>query len=138
MDAWVKKSQRRMDYVTKTAAQSVIHEAQLEGPSLTRGAPGKGGNMPKVSGFLASTGRAQIGSMPSGPSQEPGSGSFAWDQGATELVILNSQPGDVIFFGWTAAYARAMEDKYGFMRSAAAKWQGFVEDATREARARIR
>ena len=137
VSGFVRRSKNAMDFVTKDAAQTAFHEAQLEGPSIGNGSPGKGGRMPRVSGFLRSTGVASVNSVPSGPSRQVGDGPFAWDASAAELVILNSQPGDVIYFGWSAAYARRMEEKYGFVQATAMRWQGFVDNSAKKARVRF-
>ena len=54
VSGFVRRSKNAMDFVTKDAAQTAFHEAQLEGPSIGNGSPGNGGRMPRVSGFLGS------------------------------------------------------------------------------------
>ncbi|MBI1234766.1 MAG: hypothetical protein GC208_09720 [Alphaproteobacteria bacterium] len=117
-----------------------MERANLDGPSVGRGASaGKGGRMPRVTGFLKNSARAEIGSMPAGPRTNSGDATFGDDdwRGGVTLVIAQMKPGDVLFMGWSAVYARKMEQRYGFMKGAAMEWQGIVSDVVAEVRARI-
>ncbi|MEN0652381.1 MULTISPECIES: hypothetical protein [Hyphobacterium] len=137
---WVRKSEAIADVVVKTSVQRLAERANLDGPSVGRGASaGKGGRMPRVTGFLKNTMRAEIGSLPVGPKQNAEKKVFdddEWSRGVS-LVIDQMKPGDVIYVGWSAVYARKMELKYAFMKGAAMEWQGIVNDVVAEARARI-
>jgi len=126
---WTRKSERRLEAVIKASAQEVFEVAQTP--------RAKGGVLPVDTAFLRNSFRAQIGTMPSGPSGPKDGNSGEWESPVL-LVIAQTRPGDALFAGWSATYARPMEDRYGFMRSAAAKWPSIVKAKVREARARIR
>ena len=124
---WVRKSEARLTAVMQQSAQDVINDAQK---LRTRG-----GNMPLRDGFLTNSGVAQIGSMPSGPSQPPkGYSRSSRDAGPSLLIISRFKPGQVLYYGFTAEYARAMEQRYGFTRLAAQKWQSIVKRNTAKLR----
>jgi hypothetical protein len=63
IDEFIRKSQVLTTGVVREAAQSMIEEAQTS--------RFKGGKMPRVTGFLTNSGKAQIGSLPSGESRPP-------------------------------------------------------------------
>lgn len=136
---WVDKIKGLQNAVIQTSAQRLAEKAQLQGPSVARGG-GKGGRLPIDEGFLRATFSAQIGAMPAGPSEAPAGGFTGgedeWAAPVT-LVIAGMRPGDVLFMGWSAKYARAMEARYGFMKGAAEEWQSIVDGAVREAKARF-
>tara|TARA_Y100001973_G_scaffold106528_2_gene185030 strand:+ start:5386 stop:5808 length:423 start_codon:yes stop_codon:yes gene_type:complete len=116
---FVAKSDARMTAVFRQSAQDVIEEAQTDYT--------KGGNLPKDTGFLQSTGDAALNRIPSGPTVAPeGVESFTWDADAALVVIAQAQIGDTIFFGWSAEYSEYMENRFGFMRLAAQNWQQIV------------
>ena len=126
---WIRKCEARTEYIIKASAQRLFEDAQTP--------RAKGGLMPVDTAFLRNTFAAQVGQMPSGPGRA-GDGTPPQDwQAPVALAIAQTQPGDVLFAGWTARYARPMEDRYAFMRSSAARWQSFVDASVREARARI-
>lgn len=117
----------------RQAGADLFEEAQREGPSVA-GSPGKGGRMPIDTGFLRASFVASLDGVPSGPTS--GDGSFSYDVGPVELVLLQAEIGDVISAGWTAEYAPYMEHKYGFMRAAAQNWNAHVERAVKQVIAR--
>lgn len=118
VDAWIGKSRQRMLAVFRSSVQQVINDAQL--PAA------KGGNMRVDTGFLRASGAASLTGVPSGPSRADASGSFEYDAGSVDLVILGAGLRDTIWFGWTAQYARAREKEDGFLRLAAQGWQQAV------------
>lgn len=120
LDKWVASVQGRVDAVVKQSFQEVIESAQLS--------RFKGGNMPIRDGFLRNSGVAAIGRLPSGESEKPDgySSPSGWSGDAVAIVIFRAKPGEAIFFGWTAEYAKYMERRYGFMRLAAQKWDRIV------------
>jgi hypothetical protein len=73
--------------------------------------------------------------MPFGQAKNPG-GSFAYNDAETTLTIAGAQLGRPIWGGWTAEYAPFMEERYGFLRSAAQNWQSIVRAVTQEAKGR--
>lgn len=135
VDAFVRKCEVRMDAVVKTAAQAVLDDANLEGPSMASPGGGKGGRMPVDTGFLRNSLVAGIGSMPSGPS-DPRTDDHG-DPAAIELVIANMQAGQKLYAGWSAQHARPMEARYAFRDAAAQKWQQHVKKAVDEVKRRI-
>jgi hypothetical protein len=100
--------------------------------------------MPVRTGFLRNSGKAAKEGMPSGERRAARGGQrgkkTAFDRQARPqiaLLIANTMPGEKIYFGWTAAYARRMEYRYHFMRSAAQNWQKIVNAAARRAKQEI-
>lgn len=126
---WIRKCEARTEFIIKASAQKLFEDAQTP--------RAKGGLMPVDTAFLRLSFAAQIGSMPTGPGNASDGRPQDWEA-PVALAIAQTQPGDVLFAGWTARYARPMEDRYAFMRTSAAKWQSFVDASVREARARIR
>jgi hypothetical protein len=131
IDAWVAKSQRRIEAVTKESAQRVMLEANHGVPIDTGFAQAS---------FMATLNAptAQVTFRPSG------GGSFQRDDGAVALVIAGMDVGsDVIFGTWTASYVRYLEygargrPPIGFLRKAAQRWPAIVAEVTREAKARV-
>lgn len=120
---WTNKAERRMDAAFKTAVQNLVEESQTP--------RARGGRMPVDTSFLRNSGQAALNSVPSG-------GSSPSNMDSVPLVISRAQPGDRIVFGWTAQYARAMENRYAFMRSAAQNWNKIAFQAVKEAERRIR
>ena len=121
----VRLVEHRMIAVQQQATIDVIDLAQRP-----RGQPG--GVIPVVTGFLRNSGRLEVGNMPKGPIRGEKGESYNWDTEQQADVILKismTAPGDKIYFGWTAVYARRMEARYGFQRRAAQKWQEIVRKA---------
>ena len=132
IDDFIRKSDTLMIGVVREATQSMIEEAQTN--------YNKGGKMPVRDGFLTNTGKAQIGSLPSGPDKKPKDYVNREWQGGGQLqaVLAQLQPGDIFYYGWTAVYARKMEIRYMFAQSAAQNWQQHVARAVTELKARIK
>lgn len=122
VDEWVLKSQNRLDAVIKQAAQDLVKDAQKS--------RAKGGNMPVDTGFLTNSGQAAIGKTPSG-------GSSKANFQATAVTINRLKAGDKFVFGWTAKYARAMENRYAFVRKAVQKWPQIVKKATEKVKREV-
>lgn len=136
IDAWVSKSEARLSAVVKESAQRVIAQAQEVGPSATNPDSVGTGKMPVATGFLRASMVANIGSMPAGPTQG-GTTAYQYDDGMVTMTIAGMRLGDTLFAGWSAQYAPIMEQRYGFMRSAAQGWQRIVREVTDEAKARF-
>ena len=130
IDAFILKSNNLMEAVFKESAQRTIEEAQT-----TRD---KGGNMRRDTGFLVNSGKASINSVPSGESVNTGVQRGDWDSTIASLTINRAKVGDSIYFGWTANYAQARENKDGFVRLAAQNWQKTVNQVARDLKARKR
>tara|TARA_R110000772_G_scaffold43692_4_gene100708 strand:- start:2774 stop:3172 length:399 start_codon:yes stop_codon:yes gene_type:complete len=121
IDRFIAKSEAKLEAVVKTAVQSTIEDAQtLET---------KGGNMRFKTGFLANSGMAAIGSMPSGDSINTGVQLSNWNIGSTAAILLQWDLKSPFYFGWVANYAKHRENRDGFMRLAAQNWQAHVTQA---------
>ena len=132
IDDFIRKSEALTTGVVREAAQSMIEEAQTS--------RFKGGKMPIDTGFLTNSGKAQIGSLPSGAdkTQKDYTNQEWLGGGQLQAVLSQLQPGDIFYYGWTAAYARKMEIRYMFAQSAAQNWQQHVSRAVTELKARIK
>lgn len=135
LDEWVKKCERRLHAVAKQAAQSVLEEASEAGPSVARPSAFGTGKMPIDTGFLRQSLKVSLSGMPSGEPQ--GVKGKEYPAPDFSLQLSGVPAGSSFFAGWTAVYARKMERRYGFMRSAAQGWQQRVNDAVAEAKARF-
>ena len=130
IDAFILKSNNLMENVFKESAQRTIIEAQTP--------RAKGGNMRVDTGFLRNSGKAAINSIPSGESVNSGVQQPDWNESVASLTINRAKVGDSIYFGWTANYAQARENKDGFVRLAAQNWQKTVNQVARDLKARKR
>lgn len=109
--------ERQMTYVAKDATQSVVMEAQRE--------RNQGGRLPVRTGFLRSSIAAAIGTLPAGPIK--GDPNRRYPAGSIGAQLVRWRPEDAPFYvGWSAIYARKMEYRYGFLRSATQRWDTFV------------
>lgn len=127
VNAWIQKSEKRMEAVFKTAVQSVANETNRPIP--------KGGRLPVDTSFLRNSFSGAIGRPPTGPSKQ-GEGQGNPDD--VFLVIAKAKIGETIYLGWSAEYARYMEARYGFRDAAAQNWQKHVRSAVSEAQRRFR
>lgn len=135
VDEWVRKSDKRLSAIVKESAQRVFSEAQEVGPSVANPDSAGTGKLPVDTGFLRASFAAQIGSMPSGPTNG-GTTAYSYNDGQVTMTIAGMTVGDTLYAGWTAMYAPFMEERYGFMRSAAQSWQRIVREVTNEAKAK--
>jgi len=116
INKFISSSNERIEAVFKQSAQEIIQEAQTD--------YNKGGNMPRDTSFLINSGQAAIGRLPIGPDEQPeGYTPRDWDAGETVTTINRWRVGETLYFGWTANYARPMENRFKFMRKAAQNWQ---------------
>jgi hypothetical protein len=134
VDAWAKKSVNRMLYVRNTAITAVINDAQTP--------VAKGGRMRVDTGFLRASGQLSLTGMPSGPVRgDANAKPFEYGDGTkitpVALILVQASLGTNIFWGWSADYARARESKDGFLRLAVQRWPEYVDNAVRDAKARI-
>jgi hypothetical protein len=130
VDAWARKSEKRMTAIFREAAQLTFADAQLP--------VAKGGRMRVDTGFLRASFSASKSSIPSMTMSNPDrKKKYEASTSVVALVIAGAKIGDHIYAGWGANYAAARE--YGgpdaFMRGAAERWQEFVRKATRKAKA---
>ena len=116
--------ERQMTYVAKDATQSVVMEAQRE--------RNQGGKLPVRTGFLRSSIAAAIGTLPAGPVK--GDPNRRYPAGTIGAELVRWRPGEAPFYiGWSAIYARRMEYRYGFLRSATQRWDAHVSAAIAKA-----
>lgn len=119
--ALLDRYERQMTYVAKDATGSVVMEAQRERK--------QGGRMPVISGFLRSSIAAAMGTLPSGPTK--GDPNKRYPAGSIGAQLIRWRPAEGnIYIGWSAIYARKMEYRHGFLRSATQRWDSFVEGST--------
>ena len=133
LDAWTKKTQRRIDAVLKDATQSVVAVAQTS--------KGHGGRMPVITNTL----RGSLESSIAGGASGEGESSHI-------LVAPLMKGGDLATFTWTAEYARRVNngftgaDSLGrnysqvgahFVEGAVDQWPAIVRASTAEAKARV-
>ena len=126
--SWEKNFPKRFNQVAQMAVSRMANDA---------GEPiAKGGRMPVDTGFLRASVDAEVGRMPSGQSKNTSNAPVAYTGAGLTASILrwNAASGEPLYIGWVAQYARPMEYKYGFMRGAAEKWDGYVDGIARRAR----
>lgn len=97
---WVRQSERRVNAVFKQSAQDVILEVKAKTPVDT--------------GFLRAGLMVSTSAMPmiDRDANNPEGRTVADTDAQIALVIAGAQPGQTIYAGFTAAYARRIE--YGF------------------------
>ncbi|WP_416355556.1 HK97 gp10 family phage protein [Aureimonas phyllosphaerae] len=167
---WAHKVEGAVEVVFRESAQEVVSEAQRPGPSVAstradikaglgtigRGkkkraiagpvpAAGQGGRLPVDTGFLRASLRASTTAPPPIDSQfVPADGKkYAFDESSIEAVIAGAEIGQTLYFGYTAAYARAMEygsgggPAYAFVRTVAQKWPSIVDAKAAELKGRL-
>lgn len=133
VDKIILKTRKRMKAVVQGSVQDTIKEANTT--------TAKGGRMRVDTGFLRASGRISFSGMPSGPSRPPqtdGPVSYNWDEASIIAGLAGVELGDLIYFGWTAEYARYREVYDGFLESALMNWQLTVDRNVRKVKARIR
>lgn len=139
IDAWVRKSEKRLDVVVRGATQDVISRASRTARGVTRGGSVKRGYVPRDIGTLAAS---LISTLHGSTAMTQGNGEYA-------LVVASMQAGDKATFVWTAPHARPMH--YGYTTSrgnfvggwmwvdeAAGNWQRIVGENVLKARARVK
>jgi hypothetical protein len=130
VDAWVRKSNKRMLAIMRESAKRVA--------IMTLKTRGEGGNMRVDTGFLRASFQSSLTAMPKiDINSRPNKNRTYAPDSAFELNIGNAHLGNTIYMGFTAGYARPREYKDGFVRLAAQKWSGIVKQVTKEAKARV-
>lgn len=127
IDKFIAKSEAKLEAVVKTAVQDTINEAQTSNR--------KGGFMRIDTGFLVNSGQASIGTLPVGESKNPGVQLPEWNPQSIAAALLQWDLNSPFYFGWVANYARARENKDGFMRRAAQNWPQHVNKAVAKVKA---
>lgn len=127
---FIKDVEGATDTLIKQSLQDVINDAQKS--------RFKGGNLPIDTSFLINSGKAEIGVLPTGQEKAPEGFAFqSWDGGNVAATLARYKVGEVFYFGWTANYARAMENRYSFMKLAAQKWPQIVDKSTAKIKQRL-
>ena len=125
LDAWTKKTEKRIDAVLKDSAQSVIAVAQVQ--------KFKGGRMPVITGLL----RNSLVSTIAGGASAQGEESYI-------MVAAQMKGGDLASFTWTAEYAAAVNNgnrgRPGahFVEGAVDQWPAIVRASIAKAKAAVR
>jgi hypothetical protein len=121
----------RLTAVVRPAAQMVAE--------VVKRPVGAGGRMRVLTGFLRSSLMASTTSMPQIDfgANNAAKQIFAGDDTQINLVIAGYKPGQVIYLGFTAAYAAPREYADGFVRLTAQRWPQIVNDAARIIKTRV-
>lgn len=120
VEAMTRKYQMQMRATMRTAVQETV--------SLAQHVEDEGGRMRVDTGFLRASIVANTGSMPSGESVNPNSDAkITYEGTAIAAALLRWQPGQTLYIGWTANYARPREYRDGFLRGAVEQWDGTVK-----------
>jgi len=129
MNKHLTRYEKRLMKVTRASIQEVVNIAQT--PTA------KGGRMRVDTGFLRASGGAALNQRPSGPTSADDAVSGGSQTGEPLAVALaKMQPGDALYWGWTANYALPREFKDGFARGAAEQWERIVDSKAAQAKAR--
>lgn len=136
MDKFVADSKDKMLKVVKNSIKEVVQDAQRPVK--------KGGKMRVDTGFLKSSGQAQLNQIPKGEirgrkrkkGEEGVLPEYAMPDNADYILptLGKMKIGDTFYFGWTAIYASSREIYDGFMESAVMKWKEIVDNQIRRLR----
>lgn len=119
LDKIIVDTREKFMAVIKESIQDLVREASEPVDS--------GGRMPVVTGFLRSSGAAAINQMPEGEIRGERDKTYPSDpSGAVSVILPKLKDGDTFIFGWSAIYAQAINEKYGFLDSACQKWSDIV------------
>lgn len=123
---------RRFRINAERATESVFKNSAQELGRVSNTPRANGGNTPVDTGFLINSQAYALGSMPSGPSTNPQRQTVTTRMGDGPIEVLGRwQPGQTVYIGWVAKYARFMEYRYGFVRLAAQQWPDIVRRNSR-------
>ena len=124
IDDFIRKSEFLMEAVIKDAAQATFNEAQ---------------SMVRIdTGFLINSAQASIGTLPVGEGKNTKGDDYKypeWQDSSVSASLLQWDLNSPFYFGWVANYARARENKDGFMRRAAQNWPQHVNKAVAKVKA---
>ena len=133
VEALTKKYQMRMRATMRESVQKTV--------SIAQKIDEEGGRMRVKTGFLRASIGANVGSMPSGESVNPDPTAedivFKVEGEAVQAALLRWQPGEVIYVGWTANYARPREARDGFLKGAVEQWDETVDLAAAKIKRQI-
>jgi hypothetical protein len=114
---FVAATQKRITALGRQSIIELINEAQTP--------VAKGGRMRVDTGFLRASGALSLSGMPSGPERGDPDKKYSTAPVA-QVELAGWQPGQTIWFGWTANYAKYREAYDGFLFAAVQNWQAIV------------
>lgn len=133
IDKIVADTEEKMLAVVKNSIQEVVEDAQTP--------LSEGGKIHVDTGFLRSSGQAQLNQIPKGEirgrkrkkGEEGVLPEYAMPDNADYILptLAKMKIGDTFYFGWTAIYALYQEIYHGFMESAVMKWKEIVDGQIR-------
>jgi len=128
--AHAERYKKRMRAVAKESVQQTVAIAQQP--------RGEGGRMRVDTGFLRASIAGNVGSMPSGESENPG-GAFNYEGTATSVALLKWNPelGETLYIGWVANYSKYRESQDGFLRGSVELWPRTVNEVAQKVKALI-
>ena len=119
VSGFVTETQKRLTALGKQSVVDLIEFVQIP--------VGKGGRMRVDTGFLRASGQISLTGIPTGP--ERGDPDKKYTADPIGLVDLAGwQPGQTIWFGWTANYATYREAYDGFLFAGVQRWQSIVDN----------
>ncbi len=122
---------------TKEKMLAMMRQSLQETVEMMQIPLSRGGRMRIDTGFLRSSGAANLGGLPIGPSENPEKLPHVWNGGNLELTLANMQIGDSFYWGWTARYAKYRETYDGFMEAALQNWQKTVDSVITRIKSRL-
>jgi len=121
----------------KRRMRAVVQESTQRTVEMAQRVRGEGGRMRVDTGFLRASGGAALDNPPTGPTSNDGEVTGQLTGQPLPVILATWKPGQDIYWGWTANYARIRESKDGFARGAAEKWPDTVRQVTRIVSRRI-
>lgn len=109
------EAKKSNEEVLRRATANLVRELKLPGPTKTTGSTGEGGAMPLFTAHLRSSLRASMTEMPTIDPNNYGPGvgvNSVEDETQTTGVIAGFGQGQILYLGFTAAYA--LKQNYGF------------------------
>lgn len=130
IDAWVRKTEKRVELIFKESTQRVVSKMQSR--------------IPVDTGFARSSIRASLQQMPEiDPNFRGDPGKRYSSGGDVSVVIAQASLGDTIYIGYTASYVGFLENGHsqqapsGFVRISAMEFPQIVKEVTAEAKQRV-
>lgn len=126
IDRWIIDTEEKLLLVMQEAIFNTVVEANRNKHD--------GGDLPIDTGFLWSSGVAELNELPRGPSKGEKEVNYSWSYIKLMQKLGQMKVGDTFYFGWTAVYARIQEVRNGFLGSALMNWQRNVDAAVAKVR----
>ena len=117
VEQWVRDNDELMLAVARESLKQTVEAMQTP--------VREGGRMRVDTGFLRTSGRANLNGYPSGEAERPANAkpnSYQWNGEAIDAVLRRMKLGDTFNFGWTANYAPVREVYDGFMETELQNW----------------